>query len=328
MTDEHGRVNGRTPDLGSAAEPPPAWEPGAPVEATFGPAWSASWARASSDELDYWLAFAQAACDAADEIALRHFRRDIEVMTKPDRSFVTAADQAIERLIRERIATAFPDHGLVGEEYGTEAADAPIRWYIDPIDGTHNFIRGVPLFGTLLALEADGELQLGVVSAPALRERWYARRGGGAWAVGAAGSEGAAGDPRLPGRGARRRPGAVRLRARHRDVRARPRLPRAPRRGLARARVRRLLGLHAARRRRGRGDGRGRPVVVGPGRAARRGRGGRRPGHRLRGAPADRLGHASSPRTACSTTRSWPRCGADRGRERAPPQLAALAARA
>jgi histidinol-phosphatase len=168
----------------------PDWEPGAPVEAAFGPAWSASWARAAADELDFWLAFAQAACDAADEIALRHFRRDLEVMTKPDRSFVTAADQGIERLIRDRIRATFPDHGLVGEEYGTETGDARIRWYIDPIDGTNNYIRGVPLFGTLLALEIDGELQLGVVSAPALRERWYARRGGGAWAVGAAGMEG------------------------------------------------------------------------------------------------------------------------------------------
>lgn len=160
------------------------------TEASFGAAWSASWARASADELDHWLAFAQAACDAADEIALRHFRRDLAVMTKPDRSYVTAADQGIERLIRSRIQAAYPDHGLVGEEYGSEAVDARMRWYIDPIDGTHNYIRGVPLFGTLLALEIDGELQLGVVSAPALRERWYARRGGGAWAVGAAGMEG------------------------------------------------------------------------------------------------------------------------------------------
>lgn len=158
--------------------------------AGFGPAWSASWARATEEELDFWLGFAQAACDAADEIALGHFRRDLEVMTKPDRTFVTAADQAIERLIRERIAVTFPDHGLVGEEYGTEAGGGRVRWFIDPIDGTHNFIRGVPLFGTLVALEVDGELQLGVLSAPALRERWYARRGGGAWAVGAAGMEG------------------------------------------------------------------------------------------------------------------------------------------
>ncbi len=177
-------------DDGDGLGGPPAWEPGAELQASYGPAWSASWARASAEELDYWLAFAQAACDAADELALRHFRRDLEVMTKPDRSFVTIADQAIERLIRERVKAAFPDHGLVGEEYGTEAGEARIRWYIDPIDGTHNFIRGVPLFGTLLALEIDGEIQVGVVSAPALRERWYARRGGGAWAVGAAGSEG------------------------------------------------------------------------------------------------------------------------------------------
>jgi histidinol-phosphatase len=156
-----------------------------------GPDWSAERARASAAQLEGWLAFAQAACDAADGVALGHFRRDLEIMTKPDHSFVTVADQAVERLIRERIRAAYPDHGLVGEEYGSEAGSARCRWYIDPIDGTHNFIRGVPLFGTLLALEVDGELQLGVVSAPALRERWYARRGGGAWAIGAAGSEAA-----------------------------------------------------------------------------------------------------------------------------------------
>ena len=154
-----------------------------------GPAWSATRARVSAVELDAWLGFAQAACDAADALALLHFRRDLEIMTKPDRSFVTVADQAIERLIRERILAAYPEHGLVGEEYGSEAGAARCRWYIDPIDGTHNFIRGIPLFGTLLALEVDGELQLGVISAPALRERWYARRGGGAWALGAAGTE-------------------------------------------------------------------------------------------------------------------------------------------
>ncbi len=177
-------------DDGRADDTLPAWEPGGLVEGNHGPTWSASWARAAGDELDFYLAFAQSACDAADELAMRHFRRDLEVMTKPDRSFVTVADQGIERLIRERIATAFPDHGLVGEEYGTESGTARARWYIDPIDGTHNFIRGVPLFGTLLALEIDGQIQVGVVSAPALRERWYARRGGGAWAVGAAGNEG------------------------------------------------------------------------------------------------------------------------------------------
>jgi histidinol-phosphatase len=148
----------------------------------FGAEWSASLARAPEAELDEWLDLAQAACDEADGIARQTFRRDLEITTKPDRTFVTQADTAIERAIRTRIRAAYPDHGLVGEEYGTEDGEAATRWYIDPIDGTHNFIRGVPLFGTLLAVERDGELQAAVLSAPALRERWWARRGGGAWA--------------------------------------------------------------------------------------------------------------------------------------------------
>ncbi len=148
----------------------------------FGPEWSAGLARATAAELDTLLVLAHAACDEADGIARQAFRRDLEISTKPDRSFVTQADTAIERMIRGRIRAAHPDHGLVGEEYGTEDGGAATRWYIDPIDGTHNFIRGVPLFGTLLAVERDGELQAAVLSAPALRERWWARRGGGAWA--------------------------------------------------------------------------------------------------------------------------------------------------
>jgi histidinol-phosphatase len=137
-------------------------------------------------------------CDAADAIALRHFRRDLQLERKPDQTFVTIADRTIERLVRERIADAYPDHAVTGEEYG--AADpsdsgSGVRWYVDPIDGTHNFVRGVPLFATLLAVERDGELQAGVISAPALRQRWYAWRGGGAWAIGGAGDEGG-GEPR------------------------------------------------------------------------------------------------------------------------------------
>lgn len=150
--------------------------------ATFGTAWSAGLRRGTDLELRAWLDVAQAACDEADELARRHFRRDMQIDQKPDRTFVTEADQAIERRIRERIRDAFPDHGLIGEEYGTEAGDASVRWYIDPIDGTHNFMRGVPLFGTLLAAERDGELQVAVLSAPALDERWWAHRGAGAWA--------------------------------------------------------------------------------------------------------------------------------------------------
>ena len=146
-------------------------------------------ARSFHEDLERHLEMALRIADEADAIALSHFRRDVAVRQKPDRTYVTAADTAIERLVRERISAVHPDHGFIGEEYGAEAGGGSARWYIDPIDGTHNFIRGVPLFGLLLALEIDGELQLSVMSAPALRERWYAWRGGGAWAVGAAGNE-------------------------------------------------------------------------------------------------------------------------------------------
>jgi histidinol-phosphatase len=148
-----------------------------------------------------WLAFALACCDTADALALQHFRRDLVIETKPDRTFVTQADTAIERTIRGLISGAYPDHGLVGEEYGEQVGSAGVRWYIDPIDGTHNFMRGVPLFGTLLAVEVDGELVVGVMSAPALGGRWYARRGGGAWATNAVG----------PDRGSPRRIGVSRV---------------------------------------------------------------------------------------------------------------------
>src|SRR5207344_520175 len=123
-------------------------------------------------------------CDAADTLALEHFRRDLVIETKPDKTFVTQADTAIEAVIRERIAAVYPDHGLIGEEYGTAEGTGTVRWYIDPIDGTHNFMRGVPLFGTLLAAAEVGE-------------RWYARRGGGSWAVTAIGPR--AGQPRRIG---------------------------------------------------------------------------------------------------------------------------------
>jgi histidinol-phosphatase len=163
---------------------------GASTTPSYGPLWSASLRRGSEIELRGWIDLARAACDEADEMSLRHFRRDLEISTKPDRSFVTAADTSIEQAIRSRIADAFPDHGVVGEEFGVASADASVRWYVDPIDGTHNFIRGIPLFGTLLAVERDGELQAAMLSAPALRERWWAWRGGGAWASGAAGTSG------------------------------------------------------------------------------------------------------------------------------------------
>jgi histidinol-phosphatase len=150
----------------------------------YGETWSAGLRRADETDLDRWLSLALEMCDEADRIAMRWFRREVPTARKPDRTFVTEADQAIERLLRERIRAVHPDHGFVGEEYGDEEGAAGVRWFIDPIDGTHNFIRGVPIFGTLLGVEVEGELQVGVMSAPALGERWHAARGRGAWSVG------------------------------------------------------------------------------------------------------------------------------------------------
>jgi histidinol-phosphatase len=136
---------------------------------------------ASQADLLRWRETALSLADGADKMSLAGFRRDIRVSAKPDKSLVTEVDQAIERMIRARLNTEYPDAGIVGEEEGTEAADACVCWYVDPIDGTHNYVRGVPIFATLLAVSVDGEMQLAVVSAPALRERWVAWRGGGAW---------------------------------------------------------------------------------------------------------------------------------------------------
>ncbi|HET7028251.1 MAG TPA: inositol monophosphatase family protein [Candidatus Limnocylindrales bacterium] len=147
--------------------------------------WSATRRRGDARELDEWLSFCHATCDEADAIALGAFRTELGVDRKADGSYVTAADRAVERTIRDRIASRYPAHGLVGEEYGeAEAGTGGERWYIDPIDGTHNFMRGLPLFATLIAVERDGEIQVGMISAPALGQRWWAMRGGGAWVAG------------------------------------------------------------------------------------------------------------------------------------------------
>jgi histidinol-phosphatase len=130
------------------------------------------------------MSLAMRCCELADPIALAGFERGLIGEAKADGSFVTEADRSIEALIRGEIAAAYPEHGLIGEEGGTDRGGASVRWYIDPIDGTHNFMRGVPIFATLIAVERDGELQAGIVSAPALRTRWYASRGGGAWVAG------------------------------------------------------------------------------------------------------------------------------------------------
>lgn len=130
------------------------------------------------------LALALELADAADGIAVGRFRaRDLVVETKPDATPVTDADQAVETEIRAILARERPDDRILGEEYGPPADDAGgrlRRWIVDPIDGTRNYSRGIPVWATLIALEVDGQVTVGVVSAPALHRRWWAERGGGA----------------------------------------------------------------------------------------------------------------------------------------------------
>jgi len=114
----------------------------------------------------------------------RFLATDLQVETKPDLTPVTEADKAVEKELRETIARARPDDTVVGEEFGgiDNAIVPPGRvWIIDPIDGTKNYVRGVPVWATLIALVQDGEPIVGLVSAPALGRRWWAARDGGAW---------------------------------------------------------------------------------------------------------------------------------------------------
>jgi histidinol-phosphatase len=119
--------------------------------------------------------------DSVDPITLDLFRSpDLHVETKPDLTPVTAADRRVEDVIRQRLQAERPNDALVGEEYGARG-DAARRWIIDPIDGTKNFVRGHPVWATLIGLQLDGAGIVGVVSAPALGRRWWARHGEGAW---------------------------------------------------------------------------------------------------------------------------------------------------
>jgi histidinol-phosphatase len=125
------------------------------------------------------LALAIDAARAAGAVAMRYFESGLQVDTKPDRTPVTQADREAEALIRARIAACYPDHRFLGEELGGQAADGFV-WIIDPIDGTKNFIRGLPFFAVQLALHQHGEPVLGVSYAPALDELLAAERGKGA----------------------------------------------------------------------------------------------------------------------------------------------------
>ncbi|WP_312167223.1 inositol monophosphatase family protein [Microbacterium sp.] len=134
-----------------------------------------------SADLSSDLALALRLADAADAQSLARFdSADLEIRTKADRSHVTDADLATERAIREILASERPDDGIFGEEFGAEGSTER-QWIIDPIDGTANFLRGVPLWGTMIALAVDGVPQVGVVSMPALSRRWWGSTGSGAW---------------------------------------------------------------------------------------------------------------------------------------------------
>ncbi len=129
------------------------------------------------------LGFALSLADAADAITLPRFRAaDLRVDTKPDTTVVSDADRAAEQALRDLVARERPGEGVLGEEYGDDGTD--VRWIVDPVDGTTNFVRGVPVWATLIALQRDGQTTLAVVSAPALRRRWWAVHGRGAYADG------------------------------------------------------------------------------------------------------------------------------------------------
>ena len=127
------------------------------------------------------LALALELADEADRLSMSRFgAADLIVESKPDLTPVSEADQAVERAIRDRLATDRPADGVLGEEYGSQGP-ASRQWIIDPIDGTKNYVRGVPVWACLIALRVNGRVNVGVVSAPALSRRWWAARGFGAF---------------------------------------------------------------------------------------------------------------------------------------------------
>ena len=129
------------------------------------------------------LAFAHVLADTADRITTARFKaQDLRVSSKPDMTPVTDADTAVEQALRATLSRARPRDGVIGEEFGEVAGHGVRRWVIDPIDGTKNFVRGVPVWATLIALLENDEPVAGMVTAPALGRRWWAAKGCGAYA--------------------------------------------------------------------------------------------------------------------------------------------------
>src|SRR5262245_48880201 len=129
------------------------------------------------NSLSNFLEFAVDAAWQAGRLTLGHFQTGVVVERKPDRSAVTIADRQAEQLLRRLIEARFPDHAIVGEEYGSDDRDATHRWFVDPIDGTNSFVRGVPVYGVLMGLEISGEPVVGVAYFPGLDEMLSAARG-------------------------------------------------------------------------------------------------------------------------------------------------------
>ena len=128
------------------------------------------------------LTFARQLAYRAGRITLSHYNKGIQHDLKHDESPVTAADRATEEFIRSEIEKNYPSHAIVGEEFGEKAGEGnPFRWFVDPIDGTKSFIKGVPFYSVLIALEIEGISRVGVVCFPALDEILYAADGLGCW---------------------------------------------------------------------------------------------------------------------------------------------------
>ncbi len=133
--------------------------------------------------MDKVLGAAVEAARAAGEIALKYYRHGFEVTIKPDQSPVTQADREAEQVIIQTLRSAFPNYGFLGEEFGSQG-NPEVRWIIDPIDGTRNFVRRIPIWAVLLALEERGEITAGVILNPVTGDLYTGRKGQGAFANG------------------------------------------------------------------------------------------------------------------------------------------------
>ena len=131
-------------------------------------------------ELEYALKVVK----ASERITLKYFRSKFKVDYKSDRSPVTIADKSCEKFLTGELTKKFPGHGFYGEEFGDNSAGSEFRWIIDPIDGTRNFTRGIPYWGTLCGLEHNGEMVAGIMALPALKKLYYASKGHGAFCNG------------------------------------------------------------------------------------------------------------------------------------------------